>query len=152
MIFFFIAYQTTDFYFLPGLEIFNVRVLLDKIKSGCVDTEVFIKTCSTRHCASALLHFLRGLDNGLLPLKTQKLIISPSANVSYTIIAFDVLGCLIDESRDKKNLNFIVVAKLLKLMKILSTKGSLKPTEHFSSQGPYFLMPILFDRNVNENF
>jgi hypothetical protein len=134
--------------FLPTIDHPMVKILVAKIKCGCQHIQDFmLESCTVRECAAALFSFLRSLDEGLLPLRMQQLIKASNSCVPVSIIAFDALGCLIEESRHEMN-NFIVTVELLQMMRLLSTEGSLRPSETSPSQAPFFLMPILFDKQV----
>ncbi|KAG5674822.1 hypothetical protein PVAND_004769 [Polypedilum vanderplanki] len=144
-------HQNDNLLFMPQSEHPNIKTLIKMIKDGSADINEFLSSsCTVRECTSALFSFLRSFDEGLLPIRAQQLIKSHNRNIPLKTIALDTLGCIIDELRNEKQINFIITIELLKLMKLLSTEGSLKPTEILCSQGPYFLMPILFDKNVRK--
>lgn len=93
--------------------------------------------------------FLRSIKQGLFPERVQHLINGHNYQIPHRIIALDALGLLYEESRTNKK-NFIIIMELLKLMKLLSTKGNLRPTEQHVSQAPLYVMPVLFDKRVSD--
>lgn len=112
----------------------TTKVLLGKIRKGSEDIQDFLeRSCTARECSTALFMFLRSMKYGLFPDRVQQLINGLNQKIPIRIIALDALGLLYEESRTKKR-NFIVVMEVLKLMKLLSTKGNLRPTEHHATQ------------------
>lgn len=88
------------------------------------------------------------MKRGLFPERVQRLINGQNYQIPHRIIALDALGLLYEDSRTNKK-NFIIIMELLKLMRLLSTKGNLRPTEQHVSQAPLFVMPVLFDKRVS---
>lgn len=121
---------------------------MEKIRNGSDDIQDFLeRNCTARECSTALFMFLRSMKRGLFPERVQQLINGLNHKIPCRIIAFDALGLLYEESRTNKR-DFIIIMELLKLMKLLSTKGNLRPTEQHVTQAPYFIMPLLFDKKV----
>lgn len=89
--------------------------------------------------------FLSSLGQGLLPKRIQLLINGDNYGVPAQLVALDAISLLYE---DAVGTEFILLSELLPLMKILSTKGCLRPSEHHSSQAPYFLMPIFFNKHI----
>lgn len=126
----------------------TTKILMGKIRNGNDDIQDFLdRKCTVRECSTALFMFLRSMKRGLFPDRVQQLINGHNQKIPCRIIALDCIGLLYDESRTNKR-NFIIIMELLKLMKLLSTKGNLRPTEQHVSQAPYFIMPLLFDKKV----
>lgn len=126
------------------------KTLTGKIRSGSDDIQDFLeKNCTARECSASLFMFLRSIKQGLFPERVQHLINGHNYQIPHRIIALDALGLLYEESRTNKK-NFIIIMELLKLMKLLSTKGNLRPTEQHVSQAPLYVMPVLFDKRVSD--
>lgn len=99
-------------------------------------------SCSPRECASAVNIFLQR-KRPLLPIRVQKLLMAKNCGVTPKMIALDALGLILEEFYNTNKLK--IVYGLLELMKVLSTVGSLKPTEVRISHAPYILLPIFFE-------
>ena len=96
-------------------------------------------------CASALHRFFKNLNHGLLPKRIQLLINGDNYGVPAQLVALDAISLLYEDAEGPQ---FGLLSELLPLMKLLSTQGCLRPTETHSSQAPYFMMPILFNKNL----
>jgi hypothetical protein len=121
-----------------------------KIRNGSDDIDDFLEqNCNARECSTALFIFLRSIKRGLFPERVQQLINGHNYQIPHRVIALDALGLLYEESRTNKR-NFVIIMELLKLMKLLSTKGNLRPTEQHVSHAPLFVMPLLFDKRVRK--
>jgi hypothetical protein len=128
------------------------KTLVSKIKSGNEQIQQFLnQACNARICSTALFQYLRSNKYGLLPLRVQNLIKSHNCEIPFQVIALDALGLLCEESRNNTK-NFVILTELLQLMRLLATEGNLAPTEQFSSHAPYFIVPILFDKNPGVNY
>jgi hypothetical protein len=123
---------------------------MTKIRNGSDDIDIFLEqNCTAHECSTALFIFLRSMKRGLFPERVQHLINGRNNQIPHQIIALDALGLLYEESRTNKR-NFVIIMELLKLMKLLSTKGNLRPTEQHVSHAPLFVMPLLFDKRVRK--
>lgn len=98
--------------------------------------------CSPRECACAVNMFLLR-KRPLLPTRVQKLLAAKNYEVTTKMIALDALGLILQEFYNTNNLK--VLYSLLDVMKVLSTVGSLRPTEIRVSHAPYILLPLFFE-------
>ncbi|CAD7086180.1 unnamed protein product [Hermetia illucens] len=120
----------------------KVRRIISKIRSGDENLLVFLKlSCTPRECASALSQFLHKIGKPLLPRRVQQLLIAENKGICSRTVALDALGLINDELEGTHLELFMAI---MDLMKILSTVGSLRPTEVRVSHAPYLLMPLLF--------
>lgn len=124
----------------------NVIQIVKKLSKG--DPQLFhflYENCTPLDCSNALNQYLLK-RKPLLPPRIQSLISASNDGVTIKTIALDALGLVFDEF--KNSTNFVVIYKLLDMMKALIMRGSQRPTETRVCYGPFVLLPILFDQNV----
>lgn len=144
---FLIDFRASELFISFGNTTIN-KMIANKIRNGDLTYEYLRQHCSPKQCASGLLSYFHKLNHGLLPKKVQELINGDNlSRVPPQLIALDSFGLLYEESLESE-INLIVITELLNLMKLLSTEGCLRPTENFSCLAPYYLIPILFDKQV----
>ncbi|CAO1356727.1 unnamed protein product [Diamesa tonsa] len=141
-----IDFRATELFISYGNSTIN-KVIISKIRNGNLTAEYLKQFCSPKECASGLLSYFHKLNHGLLPKRVQELINGQNlSRVPPQLVALDSFGLFFEESLGSER-NLIIVTELLNLMKLLATQGCLRPTENFSCLAPYYLIPILFDKN-----
>uniref|UniRef100_A0A336MHH8 CSON009173 protein n=1 Tax=Culicoides sonorensis TaxID=179676 RepID=A0A336MHH8_CULSO len=121
----------------------NVQIILKKFKHG--DPFLFrylYDNCTPIDCTNALSQYLLQ-HKPLMPQRIQSLICASNDGVTIKTVALDALGLLYDEFKNCNN--FILIYKLLDLMKILMTRGSQRPTEMRICHAPFILVPMFFE-------
>lgn len=121
----------------------TIQKILLYLNRGDQSINIYLhEQCSTRECAAAVNSFLLR-KRPLLPARVQKLLVAKNHGVTPKMIALDALGLILQEFYNTNNLK--VLHGLLDIMKVLSTVGSLRPTEIRVSHAPYILLPLFFE-------
>lgn len=125
----------------------KVDQIIHRLKKG--DETIYsylVDYCTPREVATALTQYLMK-HKPLLPERIQMLLVARNDGVTSTTIALDALGLLFEEFSNCTNLKLI--HSILDIMKDLSTKGQLRPTEMRVSHAPYIILPLFFDETVS---
>lgn len=99
-------------------------------------------------CSNALKQYLLK-RKPLLPERIQSLMCAENDGVTTTTIALDALGLLFEELRNSNN--FIIICKLLDMMRALTISGSQRPSETRVCHAPFILVPIFFLETVRNS-
>ncbi|ETN59776.1 hypothetical protein AND_008621 [Anopheles darlingi] len=134
--------------FLFGGNVTLVKRIFEKIKSG--DDHLYDYICSKdapRECAVALRRFIIASKLQILPLRCLSVLCGNIRDVPARVVALDMLNLLKSEYDGPR----LLFAKYyLHLMRSLTLRGYLRPTEMQSIYSPFVAMPNVFRSGTPE--